>query len=140
MEDGLLDFSSLIRFEPAQIFNSDWAGFRGADQPHAVGDMDWAEHRVGPQRIQGAHAWRTMRRNEVRLLSNFDLPGSDCDIFYGLHSPVTRKGKDLQPPGGWYPDQVLTPEEAVRAYTTWAPGPSSSTMKRGSFGRGCGAT
>jgi predicted amidohydrolase YtcJ len=81
--------------------------------------MDWAEDRVGAERILGAYAWRTMRRSGVRLLLNSDLPGSDWDIFYGLHSAVTRKDKSLEPPGGWYPDQTLTPEEAIRGYTVW---------------------
>ncbi len=87
--------------------------------PHVAEDMDWAEDRVGPDRIKGAYAWRTMRRTGIRLLLNSDLPGSDWDIFYGLHSAITRRGKELQPPGGWYPEQALTPEEAVRGYTTW---------------------
>ncbi len=87
--------------------------------PHAVEDMDWAQDRVGPGRILGAYAWRTMRRTGVRLLLNSDLPGSDWDIFYGLHSAITRQDKGLQPEGGWYPEQTLTPEEAVRGYTVW---------------------
>ncbi len=87
--------------------------------PHAVEDMSWAEERLGPERIRGAYAWRTLRRSGARLLLNSDLPGSDWDIFYGLHSAVTRRDKQLRPPGGWYPEQVLTPEEAVRGYTTW---------------------
>jgi predicted amidohydrolase YtcJ len=89
------------------------------EPPHAVEDKGWAEDRVGPERIQGAYAWRTMRRSGVRLLFNSDLPGSDWDVFYGLHSAVTRRDKELQPIEGWYPDQVLTPEEAIRGYTTW---------------------
>ncbi|MGD2123988.1 MAG: amidohydrolase [Gemmatimonadota bacterium] len=87
--------------------------------PHAVEDMDWAEDRIGPDRIRGAYAWRIMRRTGVRLLLNSDLPGSDWDIFYGLHSAITRRDKQLQPRGGWHPEQVLTPEEAVRGYTVW---------------------
>jgi predicted amidohydrolase YtcJ len=87
--------------------------------PHAVEDMDWAEDRVGPDRIKGAYAWRTMRRAGVQLLFNSDLPGSDWDIFYGLHAAITRRDKALQPVGGWYPGQVLTPEEAIRGYTAW---------------------
>jgi len=87
--------------------------------PHVAEDLDWAEERVGPDRILGAYAWRTMRRAGVRLLLNSDLPGSDWSIFYGLHSAITRRDKELQPPGGWYSDQALTPEEAVRGYTTW---------------------
>jgi predicted amidohydrolase YtcJ len=87
--------------------------------PHAVEDMDWAEDRVGPERIEGAYAWRTMRKTGVRLLLNSDLPGSDWDIFYGLQAAITRRDKSLQPAGGWYPEQAFTPEEAVRGYTTW---------------------
>jgi len=87
--------------------------------PHVAEDKGWAEDRVGPERIRGAYAWRTMRENGVRLAFNSDLPGSDWDIFYGLHAAVTRRDKELQPPEGWYPAQRLTPEEAVRGYTTW---------------------
>lgn len=87
--------------------------------PHAPEDMPWAEDRVGPERIKGAYAWRTMRRNGVRLLFNSDLPGSDWSIFYGLHSAITRRNKELQPEGGWYPEQNMTPEEAIRGYTVW---------------------
>ena len=87
--------------------------------PHAPEDMPWAEDRVGPERIRGAYAWRTMRRHGVQLLFNSDLPGSDWSIFYGLHSAITRRNKELQPEGGWYPEQNMTPEEAIRGYTVW---------------------
>ena len=51
---------------------------------------------------------------------NSDNPGSDHNIFYGLHSAITRQDKSGEPEGGWYPDQRVTAEEAVRAYTTWS--------------------
>ncbi|UCC73200.1 MAG: amidohydrolase [Gemmatimonadota bacterium] len=115
------------RIEHAQIVHpSDFARFAALDlvasmePPHAVEDKTWAEDRVGPQRIKGAYAWRTMRQTGVPLTFNSDLPGSDHDVFYGLHAAVTRRDKDLQPEGGWYPEQTVTPEEAVRAYTVWA--------------------
>lgn len=115
------------RIEHAQIVHpDDFARFASLDliasmePPHAVEDKTWAEDRVGPQRIRGAYAWRTMRRIGVPLTFNSDLPGSDHDIFYGLHSAVTRRDRDLQPEGGWYPEQNMTPEEALRAYTVWA--------------------
>jgi predicted amidohydrolase YtcJ len=53
------------------------------------------------------------------LALNSDLTGSDHDIFYGLHAPITRRDTKLEPAGGWYPQERLTPEEAVRGYTTW---------------------
>ncbi|MEM7356821.1 MAG: amidohydrolase family protein, partial [Acidobacteriota bacterium] len=49
-----------------------------------------------------------------------DLSGSDHSIFYGLHAAITRRDKDRQPAEGWYPEQAMTPEEAVRGYTGWS--------------------
>ena len=90
------------------------------EPPHAVEDMGWAEARVGPERIKGAYAWRTHRQAGTRLIFNSDLTGSDHNIFYGLHSAITRQDKHHQPAGGWHPEQRMTPEEAVRGYSTWA--------------------
>lgn len=90
------------------------------EPPHAVEDKAWAEDRLGPERVKGAYAWRSLRRAGARLVFNSDLPGSDHNIFYGLHSAITRRDTNRQPDGGWYPEQRMTPEEAVRGYTTWA--------------------
>jgi len=87
---------------------------------HAVEDLPWAEARIGPGRLQGAYAWRTLRRAGARLALNSDLPGTDFNFFYGLHSAVTRQNRDREPSGGWRPDERLTIEEAIRGWTTWA--------------------
>ncbi|HEU4787642.1 MAG TPA: amidohydrolase family protein, partial [Gemmatimonadaceae bacterium] len=87
---------------------------------HAVEDKAWAEARIGPERIRGAYAWRSLRRTGARMLLSSDMPGSDYDFFYMLHAAITRRDRDGNPPGGWYPAERLTPEEAVRGYTTWA--------------------
>ncbi|MFN0097261.1 MAG: amidohydrolase [Gemmatimonadaceae bacterium] len=88
--------------------------------PHAVEDKGWAETRVGASRIAGAYAWRTLRRAGAALVFSSDMPGSDWSPFYGLHSAVTRQDTSGAPPGGWYPAQRMTAEEAVRGYTLWA--------------------
>jgi predicted amidohydrolase YtcJ len=115
------------RIEHAQVVHPDDfarfvpAGLIAAMQPpHCVEDKGWAEDRLGPERIRGAYAWRTMRRAGVPLTFSADLAGSDHDIFYGLHSAITRRDTQLQPPGGWYPEQALSAEEALRGYTTWS--------------------
>ncbi|HSG89115.1 MAG TPA: amidohydrolase [Pseudomonadales bacterium] len=90
------------------------------EPPHAVEDKPWAEDRLGADRILGAYAWRSLRRTGATLTFNADNPGSDHSIFYGLHAAVTRRDKDMEPPGGWYPEEALTGEEAVRAYTGWS--------------------
>lgn len=114
------------RIEHAQVIHpDDFERFSTLDivasmEPaHAVEDSPWAEDRVGPERILGAYAWRTLRRHGVTLIFNSDLAGTDYNLFYGLYSAITRQDRQGNPAGGWYPEQRLTPEEAVRAYTTW---------------------
>lgn len=115
------------RIEHAQVVSpQDMPRFAALDviasmePPHAMEDKGWAEARLGPDRIKGAYAWRSLRRAGARLIFNSDNPGSDHDIFYGLHSAVTRKDKQLQPDGGWFAQERVSIDEAMRAYTTWA--------------------
>ena len=90
------------------------------EPPHAMEDKTWAEERLGPERILGAYAWRSLREANARLTFNSDNPGSDHNIFYGLHSAITRQDKNQQPEGGWYAEQRMSSEEAVRGYTNWS--------------------
>jgi len=87
---------------------------------HAVEDMAWAEERIGPERLKGAYAWRSLRRAGARMAFNSDLPGTDYNIFYGLHSAVTRTDRNGTPEGGWRKEEALTIEEAIRGWTLWA--------------------
>lgn len=88
--------------------------------PHAVEDMSWAQERLGAQRIRGAYAWRTLLAADARLIFNADNPGSDHNIFYGLHAAVTRRDKLRLPRDGWRRSEAVTIEEAIRAYSDWA--------------------
>jgi len=115
------------RIEHAQVVHPDDFARYASQQviasmepPHAVEDKAWAEDRLGAERVTGAYAWRTFRQHGVKLIFNSDLTGSDHNIFYGLHSAITRRDKSLRPAGGWHPEQRMTPEEAVRGYSTWA--------------------
>lgn len=90
------------------------------EPPHAMEDKTWAEERLGTKRILGAYAWRSLREAGAKLTFNSDNPGSDHNIFYGLHSAITRQDKNQQPEGGWYADQAMSAEEAVRGYTSWS--------------------
>jgi len=115
------------RIEHAQVISPDDIPRLGQlgiiasmEPPHAMEDKTWAEERLGPERILGAYAWRSLRESGARLTFNSDNPGSDHTIFYGLHSAITRQDKNQQPEGGWYADQRMTADEAVRAYSTWS--------------------
>ena len=90
---------------------------------HATSDMPWAESRVGRERLAGAYAWRRFLQSNVRLALGSDFPVESADPRLGLYAAVTRQDLAGRPPGGWLPDQKLTPAEALRGFTTdaaWA--------------------
>ena len=131
------------RIEHAQVVQpGDFWRFRtlgliaSVQPPHAMEDRTWVADRIGEQRAQGAYAWRTFRQIRVPLAFSSDLPGSDHDIFYGLLAAMTRRDKELMPAGGWRPEQRMTPEEAIRGYTSWAAFASFVEDTRGSLAIG----
>ena len=84
---------------------------------HATSDMPWAEDRVGPARVRGAYAWRRLLDAGARLALGSDFPVERVDPLLGFYAAVTRQDAEGRPPGGWYPDQRLTREEALRGFT-----------------------
>lgn len=98
---------------------------------HATTDMRWAEDRVGPKRIAGAYAWRRFLDAKVRLAFGSDFPVEHVNPLLGLFAAVTRQDLDGQPPGGWLPDQRLSRDEAVRAFTA---GSAYASFDEGRFG------
>lgn len=85
---------------------------------HATSDMNMAEDRLGPQRVQGAYAWRKLVNAGVHLAGGSDFPVELPNPFYGLYAAVTRQDRDDRPPSDWYPQEKLTREEALRLFTT----------------------
>jgi predicted amidohydrolase YtcJ len=79
--------------------------------------MPWAEDRVGPERIVGAYAWRSLRDSGARLAFGSDFPVENVNPMFGLYSAVTRTDARHKPIGGWTPEQKLTAYEALRGFT-----------------------
>ena len=86
---------------------------------HQTSDMRWAEDRVGPQRIKGAYAWRSLLNTGVVIPSGSDFPVEEVNPLISFHSAVSRQDASNWPPGGWYPEQVMTRDEALKAMTIW---------------------
>ena len=86
---------------------------------HQTSDMGWAEVRVGPARIRGAYAWRSLLNTGVIIPNGSDFPVEEVNPLISFHSAVSRQGPDNKPPGGWYPEQAMTREEALKSMTIW---------------------
>jgi len=116
-----------FRIEHAQVLSmQDISRFRRlgvipAMQPtHCTSDMYWAEKRVGPERILGAYAWRSLIEDGNIIPMGSDFPVESADPTWGLYAAVTRQDHDGWPENGWYSRQRVTIEEAVRGFTAWA--------------------
>jgi predicted amidohydrolase YtcJ len=109
-------------------------GIIASMQPtHATSDMDWAERRIGPQRIRGAYAWRTVLKSGGRLALGSDFPVEAVNPWFGIYSAVTRQDHNGNPRGGWYPEQRLTLPEAIRGFTADAAYAAFEESSRGTI-------
>lgn len=112
------------RIEHAQIVDpKDIARFAASGaiasmQPtHQTSDRVMAQARLGPDRLAGAYPWKSLKAAGVRLAFGSDAPVELADPWAGLAAAVSRQGVDDQPPGGWQPQERVTPAEALAAYT-----------------------
>jgi predicted amidohydrolase YtcJ len=103
---------------------------------HQTSDMRWAEVRVGLQRIRGAYAWRSLLNTGVVIPNGSDFPVEEVNPLISFHSAVTRQDATNWPAGGWYPEQVMTREEALRSMTIWPAYASFSENELGSLSPG----
>ncbi len=93
-------------------------GIIASMQPtHATSDMGWAEDRVGADRIQGAYVWSGFLKIGVPVAFGSDFPVERVDPLLGFYAAVTRQDVEGQPVGGWYPEERVTREEALRGFT-----------------------
>jgi predicted amidohydrolase YtcJ len=104
---------------PADIPRFARLGVVPSMQPtHCTSDMRWAEERLGPERLAGAYAWRSVLDSGAYIAGGSDFPVEDANPFHGLHAAVTRRPRAGEDPR-WQPAQRMTREEAVRSFTIW---------------------
>ncbi len=113
------EHSQIIEKSDFQRFQD--LGVIASVQPtHATSDMYWAEDRVGPDRIKGAYAWQTMVQMGIPLALGSDFPVERAHPLEGFYAAVTRQDKQAWPAEGWYPEEVLSREQALYGFTLGA--------------------
>ena len=97
------------------------AGIIASMQPtHQTSDRLMAEKRLGPKRLGGAYAWKTVLTSGAKLAFGSDFPVESPNPFPGLSAAISRQDENGQPPGGWIPSERLTLAEALHAFTRGA--------------------
>ena len=89
---------------------------------HASDDMRWMEERIGSERSEGAYAFNSILESGAMLSFGTDWPGTAAAEYhispmYGLYAAITRKTMTGEPEDGWFPEERISMEEAIRAYT-----------------------
>ncbi len=104
---------------------------------HLSSDRPWAIDRLGRLRIvQGAYMWQSLLKSGARVINGTDVPVEPLDPIACYYSLVTRKTLVGQPEEGYEPDQKMTREEALRAYTSEGAYGAFSEGKVGSLSPG----
>jgi predicted amidohydrolase YtcJ len=95
------------------------SGVIASMQPfHVIDDGRWAEKRIGAERIKTTYAFRTLLDSKAHLTFGSDWTVAPLDPILGIYAAVTRRTLDNKNPGGWTPEEKISVEEALRAYTS----------------------
>jgi predicted amidohydrolase YtcJ len=106
---------------PADIPRFTVLGVIPSMQPyHAIDDGRWAEKVIGPERSKTTYAFRSLLAAKAPLAFGSDWFVAPPTPLEGIYAAVTRRTLDERNPGGWVPEEKITVEEALRAYTAWA--------------------
>ena len=106
----VLRFEDILRFAELGVIPSMQA-------THATSDKNMAQDRLGEVRIEGAYAWRKLLDAGAVIANGSDFPVESPNPFFGLHAAVTRQDQNNQPPGGWFPEERMTLQEAFASFT-----------------------
>ncbi len=115
-----------FRVEHAQILNYDdiprfaeLGVIPSMQASHQTSDMYWAGTRLGEGRLRGAYAWRSLLETGVVVPNGSDFPVEHVDPLISFKSAVSRQDARGWPAGGWYPEQRMTRDEALKSMTLW---------------------
>ncbi len=122
---------------PADVPRFGALGVIPSMQPyHAIDDGRWAEKVIGPERAKTTYAFRSLEDTHARLAFGSDWPVAPATPLEGIYAAVTRRTLDDKHPNGWVPQQKISVEDALRAYTTGAAYATFEEKEKGSLALG----
>lgn len=103
---------------------------------HCADDGRWCDKRIGPERSKGTYAFRTLLDTGAVLAFGSDWTVAPLNPLEGIKAAVTRQTLDGKHPNGWVPEQKISVEEAVRAYTVGSAYAEFSEQMKGTLAVG----
>jgi hypothetical protein len=160
VRDARLRIEHAQVLDPLDIPRFKKLGIIPSMQPtHCTSDMRWAEARLGPVRVRGAYAWRSLLDDGNIIPGGSDFPVESPNPLLGFYAAVTRQDQNGIPRNaedvvasfqlsaegikdssaftdGWYAGQKMTREEALRAFTIWGAYAEFAEKEKGSIEKG----
>ena len=122
---------------PADLPRFGQLGVIASMQPyHAIDDGRWAEKVIGHERGKTTYAFRSLLDTKARLAFGSDWFVAPPFPLMGIYAAATRRTLDGAHPDGWYPEQKISVEEALRAYTSGAAYAEFMERQKGTLARG----
>ena len=103
---------------------------------HATSDMYWVYDRLGKERTKNAYAYKKMIEKVGLIAGGSDFPVEQINPFLGIYAAVSRQDSRRLPAGGFEPENKISREQAVRAFTSWAAYAGFEESKKGSLEKG----
>jgi len=103
---------------------------------HAIDDGRWAEKRIGKERAKTTYAFRSILDSGATLAFGTDWTVAPLNPILSVYAAVTRRTFDGKNPKGWVPNQKISVEEAVRAYTLGSAYAEFQETRKGSISVG----
>jgi predicted amidohydrolase YtcJ len=100
---------------------------------HCTSDKNMTEDRIGAERLERSHAWKTFLEGGAVIPGGSDAPVELVNPFHGMYAAVTRMDRDGKPEGGWRPEEKISREEALKAFTIWGAYAAFEDNVRGSI-------
>ncbi len=117
-KDRRLRIEHAQHIAPVDISRFGKLGVIASMQPyHAIDDGRWAEDLIGPERIKTTYAFKSLLNANTTIAFGSDWPVAPAIPLLGIHAAVTRQTLDGKNPNGWVPEQKITVEQALMAYT-----------------------
>lgn len=127
------------RIEHAQVVPPDYFGAFSKNiipsvQPtHATSDMYWVEDRLGADRMPGAYAYNSLLNQAGILALGTDFPVEYVNPMLTLSAAVYRRDTSGYPESGFFTNEAITREQALKGMTLWAAYANFSEDRRGSL-------
>lgn len=129
------------RVEHAQIVSPEdfelYKNVMPSIQPtHATSDMDWAEDRLGPERVKGAYAFKQLLDAYGKVALGTDFPVEQVSPFLTFYAAVARQDLEANPKEGYQMENALSREETLKGMTIWAAYSNFEENEKGSIEKG----